>query len=190
MTNNEHNNRELPGHEYDGIRELDNPAPLWWQAVFMATIVFSVFYFTYYHVADGKSLQQELAADLTALRVAQLTQEASGGVDQSRLLAMVKDPKALELGKAVFKGKCASCHGDQGQGLVGPNLTDSSWIHGDGKPLSIFKTIKEGVAEKGMPPWGAMLTPDELMQVTAYVRSIRGSTPPNPKAPQGSEQPE
>jgi cytochrome c oxidase cbb3-type subunit 3 len=71
-----------------------------------------------------------------------------------------------------------------GGGLIGPNLTDSAWIHG-GQITDIYKTVVNGVLEKGMPPWGKTLKPEDVEQVVAYVASLQGSNPANPKAPQG-----
>jgi cytochrome c oxidase cbb3-type subunit 3 len=177
-------------HEYDGIRELDNPAPFWWNLLFIATIVFSAFYVNHYMVGDGPGLREELEAELTKLRHEELARSAGSGPDSGRLVAMVKEPDSLSKGKAVFASKCASCHGQDGGGQIGPNLTDAYWLHGDGKPMAIYAVIKDGVSEKGMPPWGALLQPAELMQVTAYVRSLRGTKPATPKAPQGTPQEE
>jgi cytochrome c oxidase cbb3-type subunit 3 len=85
----------------------------------------------------------------------------------------------------VFVKNCAACHGDHGQGLIGPNLTDDNWLHGQGVPADIVKTISEGVAEKGMPPWGPVLKPEEIVGATAYIRSLHGSNPAGAKEPQG-----
>ena len=72
----------------------------------------------------------------------------------------------------------------QGQGVVGPNLTDDYWLHG-GTINDIFKTIKYGYPEKGMKSWKDDYSPLQLAQIASYVESIHGSNPPNPKAPQG-----
>jgi cytochrome c oxidase cbb3-type subunit 3 len=79
---------------------------------------------------------------------------------------------------------CAPCHGNAGEGSVGPNLTDDYWLHG-GSVQSIFKTIKYGVPEKGMKSWKEDLSPAQMAQVTSYIKSLRGTNPPNPKEHQG-----
>jgi cytochrome c oxidase cbb3-type subunit 3 len=101
-----------------------------------------------------------------------------------KLLALVSDKAAVESGKAVFMKNCVACHGPDGGGIIGPNLTDNYWIHG-GTIAEVYKTVTVGVLEKGMPPWGKMLKPDELERVVAYVTTLHGTTPANPKAPQG-----
>ena len=93
------------------------------------------------------------------------------------------------LGKKSFGEKCSSCHGTQAQGLIGPNLTDSFWLHGNGSPSAIAKVIQDGVPDKGMPSWGPLLSRDELTQIAAYLVSLKGSHPAGAKAPQGPEYP-
>lgn len=162
----------LLSHNYDGIQELDNPLPKWWQVTFYATIIFSVFYIGYYEFGSGPSLLQELESDLAVI-------EAKRPKDVgAQLLAAVKassaDATLIAAGQVAFAGKCASCHADQAQGLIGPNLTDHHWIHGDGSAEEIYKVIAEGVADKGMPPWAAVIPDDEMKSLMVYLLSIRG----------------
>ncbi len=177
----------LLNHNYDGIEELDNPLPKWWQIIFYGTIVFSVFYVGYYQYGGGPSSQQELAADLAAVKALAPAAPQGAADIVARIDGLKGDAVAMTAGKAVYDGKCLACHADRGQGIVGPNLTDKFWIHGDGKAAAIAKVIAEGVADKGMPPWGAVLSPDELAQVSAYIISLRGTNVPGGKEPQGSE---
>ncbi|MEZ4456634.1 MAG: c-type cytochrome [Gemmatimonadales bacterium] len=79
--------------------------------------------------------------------------------------------------------RCTSCHLADGGGLIGPNSHRFVLIHG-GQPLEIMKTIVEGVADKGMLPWGKTLKPEQLKAVAAYVLT-KGTTPKTPKALQG-----
>jgi cytochrome c oxidase cbb3-type subunit 3 len=109
------------------------------------------------------------------------------GPSEEKLNAALKDESQLTKGKALYAGKCASCHGQKGEGLIGPNLADKYWINGDGNISSIAKTISEGVPAKGMPPWAAIFTEPELTQIVAFVKSLKGTSPPNGKAPQGTE---
>jgi cytochrome c oxidase cbb3-type subunit III len=99
---------------------------------------------------------------------------------------LVSDAKVLAEGKEIFTGKCVACHGALGEGGVGPNLTDEYWLHG-GTINDIFKTIKNGVPEKGMISWKATLKPNEIQSVSNYIASLAGTTPPNGKAPQGDK---
>jgi cytochrome c oxidase cbb3-type subunit 3 len=87
-------------------------------------------------------------------------------------------------GKAIFDRHCFTCHGKAGEGGIGPNLTDDYWIHGGAFP-EIVKTVKYGVPTKGMVAWRMDLKPDQILQVASFVRTLHGTRPPNPKAPQG-----
>ena len=100
------------------------------------------------------------------------------------LLAASKEPKTLALGRTTFTTNCVACHGPEGGGVIGPNLTDDSWLHG-GEPKEILHTVTEGVLPKGMPSWGPVLKPEQMRAVVAYVISVHGSHPANPKAPEG-----
>ena len=92
-----------------------------------------------------------------------------------------------EEGGKVFATKCAPCHGPQLQGSIGPNLTDDFWIHGKGTAAEIAQIVRQGVPDKGMPAWEALLKPEEIQQVAVYVAAAKGSNPPNPKPPQGNK---
>jgi cytochrome c oxidase cbb3-type subunit 3 len=70
--------------------------------------------------------------------------------------------------------------------VIGPNLTDKYWLHGN-TYAHIVNTISNGVPDKGMIPWKATLNPEKIAQVAAFVMSIKGTNPPNPKPPQGVE---
>ncbi len=179
----------LLNHNYDGIEELNNPLPKWWQVIFYATIIFSAIYVGYYEFGDGPSLDDDLNRDMAGWNA--LKAQTSGAPSGESMDALLNDPNKkvaiLEQGKAVLAVQCLACHGPEGQGVVGPNLTDRFWIHGTGRTEDIYKVIAEGVAEKGMPPWGNVLKPDELIASTIYVASLNGTNPPNPKEPQGTE---
>jgi cytochrome c oxidase cbb3-type subunit 3 len=86
--------------------------------------------------------------------------------------------------KGLFALRCAVCHGPAAQGIIGPNLTDDYWLNG-GKPTQIYHTITEGVPAKGMISWKSQLGAGQILALTAYVGTLRGTNPPNPKSPQG-----
>jgi cytochrome c oxidase cbb3-type subunit 3 len=93
----------------------------------------------------------------------------------------------LQQAAVLFAGKCAACHGEHLQGIIGPNLTDEYWIHGRGTRKDIVGIIRSGVLEKGMPSWESLLKPDEIISLAAYIISKQDSHPANPKAPQGEK---
>jgi cytochrome c oxidase cbb3-type subunit 3 len=102
-------------------------------------------------------------------------------------MAVLGNPKNIHEGQEVFKAKCVACHGNEGQGVIGPNLTDDFWINGEGRIKDIAALVANGVPEKGMPPWGPVLTANEARDVVVFVRSLHASNPANPKAPQGEK---
>jgi cytochrome c oxidase cbb3-type subunit 3 len=166
-------------HEYDGIQEADNRLPLWWLWTLYAAIAFSVVYWFYYEefaVAPGP--QQAYYAEQ-----AREQEKAGGDPTGEQLLAQLNTP-AVEAGQKVFLANCVSCHESQGQGKIGPNLTDAAWLHGS-DPVQIWKTIKDGVPAKGMPPWGPALGRLGVTQAAAFVLSIRGTNVKG-KAPEGT----
>ena len=177
----------LLDHNYDGIQELDHPLPRWWVSLFYLTIVFAAGYVSYYMTGIGPSLREELATSLAEIEARKPAPQPGGdGLSDEALIALAAQPEKVANGKDVFAGKCAACHGDKGQGIIGPNLTDDHWLHGTGKPSEVAAIVRDGVVEKGMPPWGPVLTPDELKNVTAYIRSIHGTKPAGAKEPQGN----
>lgn len=176
----------LEGHSYDGIQELNNPAPFWWQLFFYLSIAFAVVYFIHYQILGGRTSDEELQTELNEIRAKQITM-APKEPEESALLAVFNQPNRTQRGQTLFVSKCASCHAQDGGGLVGPNLVDAYWIHGKGKPLDIFRVARDGVLDKGMPPWGAVLSQTELEDVTAYVHGLKGTKVANAKAPQGEK---
>jgi len=176
-------------HDYDGIQELDNPTPAWFMWLFYGTVIFGLCYLLIYHVFGVGQLQyDEYKTEIAQADIAKKAylSKAANRVDENTV-KLVIDPAVLESGKAIFKQNCAPCHGDNAQGNVGPNLTDDYWLHG-GKINDLFKTIKYGVAAKGMPTWEKQLAPKQLSDVANYVKSLKGSNPANPKAPQGEKE--
>jgi cytochrome c oxidase cbb3-type subunit 3 len=175
----------LLAHEYDGVEEYDNPLPGWWVWVFWATIILSVGYWLYYQIGPGPSIiaQYEADAQAAALRQAELA-PGPGAVTDEAIVELRKDARAMASAREIFAARCLACHGPQGQGLIGPNLTDDYWVHG-GRPTEILHTIAEGVPAKGMVPWKDQLKPDELRAMAAYVVTLAGTSPPTPKPPQG-----
>lgn len=186
----EEDNSPIEGHNYDGIRELDNPLPRWWLTIFYSTIVFAAIYYYHYEFGSGPSSDQELTRELDSLELKK--QKSATDAPQPTaedFKALLSDPETLKLGAAEFASKCMACHGEKGQGSIGPNLTDNAWIHGDGSISAISQIIKSGVAEKGMPPWEGLIKPKLILQISAYIRSLNGTNPPGAKAPEGQVYP-
>lgn len=176
----------LLDHDYDGIKELDNNLPPWWKYGFYLTIVFAFVYMISYHITgtsdlQGKEYENEMAQ--AKLEVDEYMKKSANNVDENTV-TLLKDASDLAKGKDVFVASCAACHGQLGEGTVGPNLTDDYWLHG-GSVQDVFKSIKYGWVEKGMKSWKEDLSPMQIAQVTSYISSLKGTNPPNGKAPQG-----
>jgi cytochrome c oxidase cbb3-type subunit 3 len=173
-------------HNYDGIRELDNILPPWWVGMFYATIIIGVAYFSYYHIADkGLTSAEQYIAEVEEAEdeVKAYLAQQSDQVDENSVV-MLEDENELALGESIFINKCAVCHGAEGEGGVGPNMTDNYFIHG-GSINDVFKTIKYGVPEKGMISWKSQLRSSDMQRVASYILTLVGTTPANPKAPEG-----
>ena len=176
------------GHSYDGIDELDNPTPPWFMFLFYGTIAIAVVYLFVFHViGDGKVMTTEYAEEIsTAEKQNELYMKKIANSINENNVTLLADSKALAKGQEEYTKNCVACHGDKGQGGVGPNLSDEFWIHG-GDIKSIYHTISEGVAEKGMIAWKKSLNPLQIQQVVSYLHQFKGTNPENGKEPQGEK---
>jgi cytochrome c oxidase cbb3-type subunit 3 len=171
---------------FDGIAELDNNVPPWFNYLFGASIVFAAIYFVDYHVVGGSPLSaEEYQQEMAAADVARLVRIAGEGSINEDALVALTDEASVKTGKEKFQKNCVSCHGAMGQGIVGPNLTDQYWINGGGIK-NIFTTIKNGVPAKGMISWKLVFTPKEIQQIASYVLTLEGTNPPGAKKSEGS----
>ncbi len=173
-------------HNYDGIRELDNHLPPWWVNMFILTVIWAIGYMWWYHWGgNGLNQADEYKQEVATAKkeIAMALAGKANAVDESNVFAL-NDSGALGEGELIFKNSCAACHGTQGEGTVGPNLTDENWLHGGGIK-NVFKVIKYGVPEKGMIAWASQLKPADMQKVASYILTLKGTNPPNPKAPQG-----
>lgn len=176
------------GHDYDGIRELDNRLPPWWLYGFYMTIVFAVVYLwrsQVSHAAPSSKEEYEMSVQRAELKVSEYLKQKGESVDENTVQYLAGQAD-LEAGKILFSdpAKCALCHRPDGGGNIGPNLTDDYWING-GDIKSIFRVIKYGVDGKGMASWQTNFSPKQIAQIVSYIKSLKGSNPPNPKEHQG-----
>jgi cytochrome c oxidase cbb3-type subunit 3 len=174
------------GHNYDGIRELDNRLPPWWLYGFYICIIFAGVYLWRYHVSHtAPSSLEELAIvmEKAELEKENYLKKAANNVNENTV-TYLSDATSLEAGKKIFVTACAACHAADGGGTVGPNLVDDYWLHG-GSISDIFKSIKYGWPEKGMKSWKDDYSPAQIAQITSYIKSLKGTKPGTPKEPQG-----
>lgn len=173
------------GHSYDGIRELDNITPPWFTISFAATIVFAIVYMYRYEIAHTAPNQFEEFE--TEMRSAKLVQDSllkleGNNIDENTVILLTGAD--VDAGQGLYMSNCSACHGDKGQGGVGPNFADEYWIHG-GSVSDVFKSIKYGWQDKGMKPWKDNFSPKQIAQLASYIESFKGTNPPNPKEKQG-----
>jgi cytochrome c oxidase cbb3-type subunit 3 len=173
-------------HDYDGIRELDNDLPPWWKYGFYLTIFVSVVYMLHFHVLGTGDLQlKEYENDIAEAKLAvdEYMKNSANNVDETTV-KLLTEQSDLETGKDNFISNCAACHGRAGEGSVGPNLADNYWLHG-GSIQDVFKSVKYGWVENGMKSWKEDLSPMQIAQISSFIKSLKGTNPPNPKAAQG-----
>lgn len=174
------------GHNYDGIRELDNRLPPWWLYGFYICILFSAIYLWRYHISHtAPSSLEELAIvmEKAELEKENYLKKAANNVNENTV-TYLSDATSLEAGKKIFITACAACHAADGGGTVGPNLVDDYWLHGGGLS-DIFKSIKYGWPEKGMKSWKDDYSPAQIAQISSYIKSLKGTKPGTPKESQG-----
>ncbi len=187
---------ETTGHEWDGIKELNNPLPKWWLYTFYATIVWSIIYFVLYPSVPLVTTYMRGALDWSSrVELTEKMTEAAGrqavflhGIRDSSLEEILADPQLLSFartgGAAAFATNCASCHGAGGAGLSGgyPVLADDDWLWG-GAAEDIYATLLHGIRWdesedtrfSEMPAFGdGILEREQVAQVADYVLSLSG----------------
>ena len=175
-------------HAYDGIKELNNPVPAWFNLLFFGTMIIAAGYLFYYHIGGYGDLQdKEYDNEMAQAQMdrAEYLKKSANAVDENTV-KIDNTPVTLAEGRNIFDGNCKVCHGEKGQGIIGPNLTDDFWLHGGGIN-NVFKTIKYGVPAKGMISWEKNLSPKQISAVANFILSIHGTNPPAAKAPQGEK---
>lgn len=180
-------NRKEPAildHEYDGIREYDNPTPGWWHFIFLGTIVFTAFYITFWHFSPlatsiHEAWDQDQVADYKRIfgSVGELR------ADDTTILQMASNDQMMAVARSLYIGNCALCHGRDGGGINGVNLTDDHYKNVK-KLDDIFHVITNGANLGAMPAWGQKLSPNERVILSSYILTLRGTNVPG-RAPEG-----
>jgi cytochrome c oxidase cbb3-type subunit 3 len=167
-------------HNYDGIREADNPLPTWWVNLFIISVVFAIVYVPVAHMFNFVP-HAELQRDIKQAKLAAEAREAE------LVASGYYDRNPIEAGQKYFKTFCATCHGEYGEGGLCPNLTDAFWIREPTEEV-ITQTIMNGVPDKGMPTWLPILGERKIQMIAAYVMTLWESEPPVPgKKAEGDE---
>lgn len=173
--------------DFDGIRELDNKVPPWFNILFYGTIIFAMIYLVYYHVFSmGRLPAQEYSDEMYEAQLIREEMIRTGAFINENNVVLLTDPESIKKGEEIFSINCTPCHGMKGEGTVGPNLTDEYWIHGGGVK-NVFKTVRYGVPVKGMIAWQTQLNPKKMQEVVSYVLTLQGTNPPNGKIAEGEK---
>lgn len=200
---------ETTGHEWDGIRELDNPLPRWWLWIFYACVVWSIGYYIAYPAIPlvssytkgmlGYSSRAEVQKDVMAAKEAQAKHLAA--LDAASLEEIRTKPELLEFamagGKSAFNVNCSQCHGSGAQGAPGyPNLNDDEWVWG-GSLDAIYATITHGARntqsddarQSQMPAFvkDGIFTREQAGQVAEFVLSLSGNAADQAAANEGQQ---
>lgn len=178
-------------HDYDGIREYDNPLPGWWSFAFAATFVFAFLYFAYYDIAGwGRSPADSYKVALAGWQASYKGGPSGGGgpnVTEEMLASGAENTDLVAHGQQVFGNRCVGCHAADGRGQIGPNLTDLFQIHGSSR-MDLYSTILGGAPGTAMIAWGEVMKPAEIIAVATYVSTLRGKNVAG-KEPQGKPVP-
>ena len=187
------------GHEWDGIEELDTPMPRWWVITFVLCVIWAFGYVIFYPAIPlansftkgtlGWSSHGDLEASLAAEKARRAP--LFKAVAATPIEALPANPQmlqaAIEGGRAAFKVHCVQCHGSGAAGSKAyPNLNDDDWLWG-GDLATIEYTLQHGIRNPDhdetrisqMPAFGEMLTPREIRQLVAHVRTLSGQAPAN-----------
>ncbi|HEX2839575.1 MAG TPA: cbb3-type cytochrome c oxidase N-terminal domain-containing protein [Phycisphaerales bacterium] len=176
---------QLLDHEYDGIREFDNPTPGWWHAIFFATVLFSLLYWAIFSFSPMAPSPQKQVAARQAAEVKRIF-GAMGELqnDAATLNKLRSDDKLMSVAQGWFAGNCASCHGADGGGINGVNLCDDHYKNVK-KLEDIYTVISKGANVGAMPPQETRYSQNERILLAAYVAHLRGSKPTTPRAAEG-----
>lgn len=175
----------LLDHSYDGIQELNNPLPSWWNFLFYAGIIFAVIYFIYYQIMSGPTLRAEFKEDYSKVVAAQAEfKRLNSAFKQEHYAAIIADD-GVKKGAVVYENNCLPCHAENTKGDIGPNLSDEHWLIAKSTPETIYNVVFNGSEANGMPVWAELLSKDEIYQAVAYVSTFKNTHQKGGKAPQG-----
>ncbi len=177
----------LTDHCYDGIQEYDNPLPGWWLFLFWLFIVFAPAYVLYFHLGvESRTMEGQYDQQMENILQLRFAELGDLKPDRETILKYMDDPKWLAVGKVVYKTNCVSCHGPDGGGIVGPNLTDDYWKNVQ-HVEDIVKIIQNGAANGAMPAWKNRLSHiNQIVLTASYIASMRSQPVPGNGKQEGS----
>jgi cytochrome c oxidase cbb3-type subunit 3 len=184
----QHDTLKDGGHAFDGIQEYDNNLPRWWLWLFYATIAWSIWYIPFYHGGPGKVGADRLKDDLAALQAERAKLNAGSALDEDGLRALAGDPARIAAGKELYAQLCASCHGPDGLGGIGPNLRDRHWVVAPTMTGLVTVLEKGGRPGKGMASYASQGT-ENIRNMAVYIVSLnRAGIKANPAKPPAADE--
>jgi cytochrome c oxidase cbb3-type subunit 3 len=164
----------LTDHQYDGIREYDNPTPGWWFLIFALSFIWACGYWIRYELnPTPPTIHAEWEEDVAEANKALFAKLGDLKPDEQTLVSLSGNAEWMPVAASMFRANCVACHGRQGQGDVGPNLTDDSY-----KNIKLItdipRVIREGANGQAMPAWRGRLSENEIVLLAGYVASLRG----------------
>jgi len=185
---NNQNEPKILDHEYDGIREYDNPTPGWWYLIFLISVLYAVVYVTFWHFSPlAYSVEEAWHENQVADYKRVFGAVGDLNPDEPTILRMMGDAKMLDVAQSIFQSNCAVCHAKDGGGINGVNLTDDSFKNVK-KLEDLFVTLTKGANLGAMPAWEQKLSRNERVILSAYVATLRGRNAPG-RAAEGDKIP-
>ena len=179
----------LENYTVDEIKQEDAPVPRWWRMAFLTLLSLCPLYLLYFHAgAEGRSAVDSYEAKLEAITRKKYAEIGDLTADSATILKFMDQPNWVKVGKVVFKSNCSTCHGREGEGKIGPNLTDGHYKNVRGLE-DIARVVNEGANNNAMPAWKDRLHQNDVVLVAAYVASLRGTDAEGGKGPEGVEIP-
>lgn len=179
---------KLTGHCYDGIQEYDNPTPAWWTWIFVASVIFGAVYLFFVLAAgDELSPHGQYRRAYVANVEKKFGELGELEPDAATLIEYTDNEQWMAFAGNVFKTNCIACHGSDGEGISGPNLTDD-YYKNVVTIEDIARVVRDGAANGAMPPHETRLHPNEIVLVSSYVAALRGENIPGRPA-EGEEVP-
>lgn len=183
-----HNNADtdsLLNHEYDGIRELDNPTPGWWHAIFIATVLFSAVYYLFWEHSEFAWSEHDIHKKAQVAEYKRFFGELGDlSPDTPTMTMLMQRAEMMAIAESMYITNCAQCHAKDGGGINGVNLTDDHYKSVKAMP-DIFTVITQGAGNGAMPAWRTNFSENERVLLAAFVASLRGRSPAAPRAPEG-----
>lgn len=173
----------IAGHEYDGIQEYDNPTPGWWTWLFIATFIFSIFYYAYYELGTGPTI-------ISLYEEAKANDYPFGDLsdDSASLMSYMDNAELMAYIQSEYQTKCSACHGPNGEGTTaGPNMTDNHYKNV--KSIEEIPNVIRNGANNVMPAWRGLISENNIIALSAYVASMRGKNLTGPREAEGEEIP-